>query len=167
MANGLDLSNFLARNRQAGGLNATLAEALAGNLEPRPQALAPTPVVSPGLFGIGNTPGDRGDLGGGFKGGGSLLNLATFLAGPVTAVPSLIGGLVANDALGNLPSTSLFGAARSLFDGTAGTRALSSSEARAIQRAAEREDRRANRDFREGRGSGASPRRGDVSNAGR
>lgn len=111
----LDLANFLARNRQAGGVNAQLADALSANLAGAPSAVAPTPAVQPGLFGVGNTPSDRGDLGGGFTGGGNLLTLAAFLAGPATAVPSMIAGLVANDALGNPPSTSLFGAARSLF----------------------------------------------------
>lgn len=115
MVDALNLANFVARNRQAGGINAQLANALSANLAPRPQtsALAPTPPVAPGLFGVGREPGARGDLGAGVR-GGDFLTLAGFLAGPATFPISALAGLVANDALGNNPSLSLLGAARSL-----------------------------------------------------
>ncbi len=115
MADGLDLANFLARNRQAGGLNAQLANALSANLATSPTSLA-TPPVRPGLFGVNREPNQRGDLGGGLRGRGNILTLAGMLAGPATFPISAIAGLVANDALGNAPSISLFEAGRSLFD---------------------------------------------------
>ena len=103
MANGLDLANFLARNRQAGGINAQLANALAGNLAPR-QQIAPAPVVRPGLFGLGqrSDPGERPR-----PRGGDLLSLAGMFTGGATFPVTSIAGLVANEALGNEPSLSL------------------------------------------------------------
>lgn len=163
----LDLANFLARNRASGGVNTMLADALQKNLIPQegPQqgAALGAPGLS-GLFGIGQENNARGDLGAGVR-GGSFGALAGILSGGALSVPSMLGGLVLNDLMGNRPSPSITGGIRSVFGG--GSRALSGREARSLQGRAEREDRRANRDLREGRGSGASPRRGDVSNAGR
>ena len=101
-------------------------------------------------------------------GGGDIGALLSVMGGPA-AVPGIIGSLVTSEAMGRRPDPSLLslgGGMRLIRDGNQG-RALSASDARSINRRAEREDRSANRSLREGRGSGASPRRGDVSNAGR
>lgn len=119
---GFDLDPFLARNREAGGINALLADALSANLAPAPPVqpfgggLGPFGGSSPGgLFGLGNrepnNPGERPR-----PGGGSLASLAGLLAAGPFAPAAMLGGLTANDALGNAPSTSVFGAVRSLFD---------------------------------------------------
>ncbi len=106
----LDLTDFLARNRQVGGLNARLADALERNLSS--SQIQPAVRTAPGLFGVG----DRSDQGERPRvRGGSLAGLAGVLTGGVGAFPSMIAGLALNDALGNRPSASLFGAARSLF----------------------------------------------------
>lgn len=84
------------------------------------------------------------------------------MGGPIGAV----GGLAALTEGRALPQ-SVGDALRDIARAASGGRSLTQAQARAIQRRAEREDREANRDLREGRGSGASPRRGDVSNAGR
>lgn len=114
MADGLDLANFLARNRQAGGVNAQLANALQANLSPGPGAAPVAPPVRPGLFGVRREAGERPERP--RPGGGSLLGLAGMLTGGATVPITTIAGLVANDALGNDPSTSLVGALRTAME---------------------------------------------------
>lgn len=114
----LDLANFLARNRQAGGINRQLADVLAGNLgsapqvrEPQNSAVAQVPGnLVPGMFGVGR--GDRPERP--RVGGGSALSLAGMLTGGATFPLTALAGFVANDALGNEPSPSLIGALRSV-----------------------------------------------------
>ncbi|MGI9489350.1 MAG: hypothetical protein ACR2RF_26370 [Geminicoccaceae bacterium] len=114
MVDTLDLANFLARNRQAGGVNRSLAEALSANLSPQGAIPNAPPVGAvPGFFSVRNRgpsePGGRPRVG-----GGSIAGLAAVLSGGALAFPSAIAGLTLNDALGNAPSTSLFGALRSI-----------------------------------------------------
>lgn len=112
----LDLANFLARNRQAGGVNAQLADALATNLNPRmPFGATRSLPAPPGLFGAGRDPGDSPERP--RPGGGSLGALASVLSGGAFAMPSLLAGFVANNALGNSPSPSLAGAFQSTIRG--------------------------------------------------
>lgn len=154
----LDLANFLARNRAAGGVNAQLAEALSANLAPQAALQGTTqqngPVL-PGLFGVGREPGARSEFGvrDGIPVGGERRDIGF----PTNA---LLGALFGG------PVGAFGGFARDVFTAPL-TRSLTGQQARSIQDRADREDRRSNRDLREGRGSGASPRRGDTSNAGR
>lgn len=113
MVASLDLANFLARNRQAGGVNAQLAQALAGNLAQRPANIAPAPSVAPRMFGIREA-GERPERP--RPPGGDLLTLAGLLSGGATFPLTSIASLVASDALGNEPSLSLVGALREAGD---------------------------------------------------
>lgn len=99
----LNLANFLARNRQAGGVNAQLADALSANFAPRSAGLAPSPSVTPGMFGIGRGTGTAERP---RPPGGDALTLAGMLTGGATFPLTSIGALVTNDAMGNAPSLS-------------------------------------------------------------
>lgn len=93
--------------------------------------------------------------------------LATMLPGPIGAVAGL-GALQEGGKPGDLLRELARATTR---EGTALTSRQGGSAPTSVEREfrdrAEREDREANRALREGRGSGASPRRGNVSNAGR
>lgn len=136
-----------------------------------------------GAIGLGgNEPGERGDLGAGVT-GGDLETLLSVLGGP-TAIAAILGSLVTSDALGLPPSTSL--GLSDLVGGSAdiGSLGMSNSDrdpgggpvARNTGNAAttpnvnvgslgiSQEDRDKSGPSS---GSGSSPNRGDVSNAGR
>ena len=145
-----------------------LAGALA-NLGPNPsiQQIIAAVLSSGGALGGGGGRLGGGGLGFGSREPGSRGDFGMRRAGLPVGSERIDMGFPTNAALGALlggPIGAFGGFVRDVATAPR-TRSLTDRQARDIQSRAEREDRQANRDLREGRGSGAGPRRG-AENAG-